>query len=184
MHIALVAPAQHESLVDLLCELHAYYRAPDDPQPAPTREQVRAHLRERLLSETSPLRLVVAAHPDGRVVALAAIVLQHSVVDPRPHSSGQCQVKELYVGEQARSAGVGRALMAWVTWYALEQGCARMDWNVKATNHRGQAFYEGLGAHRVADRLSYRLEREGMDRLVGAATAQSSAEPSRHFSRG
>ena len=168
MHIALLAPVQHESLVDLLCELHAYYRAPDDPQPAPAREQIRVHLRERLLSETSPLRLVVAVRADGRVVGLAAIVLQHSLVDPHPHSSGQCQVKELYVGEQARNAGVGQALMAWVARYALEHGCARMDWNVKAGNHRGRVFYEGLGATRVADRLSYRLEREGMDKLVDA----------------
>ena len=168
MHIALLTPAQHESLVDLLCELHAYYRAPDDAQPAPAREQIRVHLRERLLSETSPLRLVVAVRADGRVVGLAAIVLQHSLVDPHPHSSGQCQVKELYVGEQARNAGVGQALMAWVARYALEHGCARMDWNVKAANRRGQAFYEGLGATWVADRLSYRLEREGMDKLVHA----------------
>lgn len=168
MHIELLAPAQHESLVDLLCELHAYYRAPDDAQPAPAREQIRVHLRERLLSETSPLRLVVAVRADGRVVGLTAIVLQHSLVDPHPHSSGQCQVKELYVGEQARNAGVGQALMAWVARYALEHGCARMDWNVKVGNHRGRAFYEGLGATRVADRLSYRLEREGMDKLVDA----------------
>jgi len=39
---------------------------------------------------------------------------------------------------------------------------------VKAGNHRGRVFYEGLGATRVADRLSYRLEREGMDKLVHA----------------
>ena len=42
-----------------------------------------------------------------------------------------------------------------------------MDWNVKAGNHAGIAFYESLGAVRVADRLSYRLTREAMDQLAG-----------------
>ncbi|SDF48418.1 hypothetical protein SAMN05428966_11641 [Massilia sp. PDC64] len=33
----------------------------------------------------------------------------------------------------------------------------RIDWHVKASNEAGIRFYTGLGAGRVADRLSYRL---------------------------
>ncbi|MBN8749319.1 MAG: hypothetical protein J0I65_17645 [Variovorax sp.] len=55
--------------------------------------------------------------------------------------------------------------MAWLARHAADQGCHRIDWPVKATNLRGIAFYEGLGARRVADRLSYRLVGPGRRRL-------------------
>ncbi|WP_255593365.1 N-acetyltransferase [Acidovorax sp. sic0104] len=168
MLITLAGPPQHESLVDLLCELNAYYRLPGDPQPAATRDAVRAHLHGRLLAAGSPLYLAVAARADGTLAGLAAVVLLHSLVDPGADSGGQCLIKELFVSERARGEGVGRALMAWAARFALEHGCARMDWNVKASNQRGIAFYERLGAGLVADRLSYRLGHAGMQEL-GAA---------------
>lgn len=175
MHIALAAPSLHEPLVDLLCELNAYYHVAGGQAPPASRDLVRAHLQEHLLAPGSPLHLVVAVHTDGSVVGLAALVLLVSLVDPSPQGRGQCLVKELYVRERARGEGVGRALMAWAARFALQHGCARMDWNVKDSNHRGMAFYESLGAGRVADRLSYRLELGAMQAL-GARGARAAGE--------
>ncbi len=70
----------------------------------------------------------------------------------------------------ARSQGVGHALMAWVARHAVEQGCARIDWPVQAANTRGQAFYEGLGATQLVERLSYRLSEPNLSRLAGINT--------------
>lgn len=153
MQVQLVAQSQYPSLVDLLCELYAYYN--DGAQVA--RELVRAHLLENLLAEGSPLRLAVASFDDGQVAGLAAVHLTHSLVEPAPERRRQCQLKELYVRKGRRSRGVGRALMAWVARYAVENGCCRIDWSVKASNTRGMAFYESVGAELVAERLSYRL---------------------------
>lgn len=99
-------------------------------------------------------------------MGFAAIVFLHSIVDPSPGHRLQCMVKELFVSANARGKGIGRLLMAWVARHAAQKGCGRMDWNVKAGNHAGIAFYESLGAVLVADRLSYRLTREAMDRLA------------------
>jgi ribosomal protein S18 acetylase RimI-like enzyme len=41
-----------------------------------------------------------------------------------------------------------------------------MDWPVKASNARGIAFYESLGAERVVERLSYRLNEAALQRLA------------------
>lgn len=68
-----------------------------------------------------------------------------------------------------RSSGVGRALMAWLAQHAAAQGCQRIDWPVNAANLRGIAFYEGLGARRVADRLSYRLVQPALGALGALA---------------
>ena len=153
MRIDLVSPAQHESLIDLLCELYRYYH--DGAEVA--RADVRDHLLHGILAPDSPVRLVVAEDGSGTVVGFAAVMLMVSLVDPTPAHRRQCMMKELFVRADSRGRGVGRALMAWIARDAAEQGCGRIDWHVKASNEAGIRFYASLGAQCVADRLSYRL---------------------------
>jgi len=162
MRVELVGEAQHASLIDLLCELHAFY---NEGAVVP-RALVREHLIGNLLAPASPQRLVVAVGGDGEVVGLAAITLVFSLVDFAAEQCKHCQLKELYVRASQRSQGAGKALIAWVAQYALSQGCHRLDWPVKASNARGIAFYEGLGAVRVVDRLSYRLTGTSLQQLA------------------
>jgi ribosomal protein S18 acetylase RimI-like enzyme len=168
MRVKVVSEPQHESLIDLLCELHTYY---NEGSMVP-RETVREHLLENLLGAASPHRLVVAGSESGEVVGLAAITLVYSLVEPTAEKRKHCQLKELYVRSSARSQGVGRALMSWVARYAFENGCCRIDWPVKASNARGISFYEGLGAERVIERLSYRLSEPSMSKLGRESKAQ------------
>ena len=167
MHVDLVSDSQWDSLVELLCELHAYYN--DGAAIAPA--LVREHLVENLLGPGSAQRLVVASDDTGRVVGLAAIGLVYSLVEAAPDKRRHCQLKELYVRSCSRGRGVGHALMAWVARYAWDHGCRRVDWPVKASNARGIAFYEGLGAERVVERLSYRLNEAAMRRLAMVTAA-------------
>jgi GNAT superfamily N-acetyltransferase len=159
-----LATSASAALVDLLCELNAYYA--DAGVATAPRDAVQAHLRDHLLAPGSSVHLVVASDGEGTALGFAAAVLLHSLVDPSPEHRRQCLLKELFVSAHARGQGIGRQLVAWVARYAADAGCGRMDWNVKASNHAGIAFYEGLGAVRVADRLSYRLTREALDRLA------------------
>ncbi|ROZ64129.1 GNAT family N-acetyltransferase [Ramlibacter sp. WS9] len=163
MQVNLVSPPQHESLVDLLCELHTYY---NEGSTVP-HEMVRSHLLENLLGPDSPLRLVVAHDGEGQVLGFAAITLTFSLVEPAPEQRRHCQLKELYVRSSARSLGVGKALMSWVARYAADNGCRRIDWPVKASNARGIAFYESLGAQQVLERLSFRLSEPSLGELAG-----------------
>jgi ribosomal protein S18 acetylase RimI-like enzyme len=104
---------------------------------------------------------------------LAAITLAYSLVDFAVEKRKHCQLKELFVKASQRSEGVGRALMLWVAGYAIEHGCRRIDWPVKASNDRGISFYEGLGAERVVERLSYRLTEPNMSQLAYESTYKS-----------
>lgn len=165
MRVALLAPEQHESTVDLLCELHAYYNEPSTV----SREVVRDHLLDNLLASDSQLSLVIATRKDARVIGFAAISLVYSLVEPAPEKRRQCALKELFVSPSQRSKGTGHALMAWVAQYAIDNGCCRIDWPVNAANQRGISFYEGLGSERIADRLSYRLSGQSMIRLAQTA---------------
>lgn len=162
MQVGLISPPQYESFVDLLCELHAYY---NEGSSVP-REMVRAHLMDNLLGPHSPLRLVVAGDDAGQVFGFAAISLTWSLVEPTPEQQRHCQLKELYVRSSERSRGVGKAMMSWVARYAADNGCRRIDWPVKATNAKGIAFYEGLGAQQVVERLSFRLSEPSLGELA------------------
>jgi ribosomal protein S18 acetylase RimI-like enzyme len=168
MHIDLVSGIHHESLVDLLSELHGYY----NEGATVSRELVREHLLENLLSATSPHRLVVAT-TDGRVLGLAAITLVYSLVEPAADKRRHCQLKELYVRTAERNQGVGRALMSWLAGYARAHDCCRIDWPVKASNTQGIAFYEALGAVRVTERLSYRLSEPELGQLAHVTASAS-----------
>jgi ribosomal protein S18 acetylase RimI-like enzyme len=126
---------------------------------------VREHLLENLLADKSPHRLIVASGDDGEVLGLAAITLVYSLVDFAADKRKHCQLKELYVRPLARSQGVGKALMSWVARHAFENECRRIDWPVKASNARGIAFYERLGAERIVERLGYRLSGPNVEQL-------------------
>ncbi len=162
MRVELVSPPQHESLVDLLCALHTHYNAGSTVAP----EMVLSYLVEDLLASNSGLRLAVAFDDPKRVLGFAAISLTYSLAEPMPEHRRHCWLKELYVRDLHRSMGVGKALMTWVARYAIENGCRRIDWPVKASNSPGIAFYERLGAERVEDRLSYRLSEPELGRLA------------------
>jgi ribosomal protein S18 acetylase RimI-like enzyme len=162
LRVELVAEHQHASLADLLCELHAFY----NEGAAPPRQVVVEHLRQNLLAPGSAQRLLVASRSDGAVVGLAAFSLVYSLVEFAEDQRRHCQLKELYVRSAERSQGAGRALMSGLARYALDHGCRRIDWPVKASNARGILFYESLGARRVAERLSYRLTEPALGRLV------------------
>ncbi len=153
---------QHESMIDLLAEIHAYYTEGAVISHAVIRE----HLLGNLLSSDSPHRLVVCSRDDGVVAGFAAITLVFSLVDFAPEKRKHCQLKKLYVRSSMRNNGVGRALMSWVARHAVDNGCHRIDWPVKATNAKGIAFYKSIGAQQVIERLSFRLSEPEVSALA------------------
>jgi ribosomal protein S18 acetylase RimI-like enzyme len=171
MPVHLLREDQHESMIDLLAEIHAYY----NDGAVISHEVVREHLLGNLLSPSSPHQLVVFSRDGDLVVGFAAISFVYSLVDFAPAKRKHCQLKELYVRSSMRSNGVGRALMSWVARHAVENGCHRIDWPVKATNAKGIAFYKSIGAELVVDRLSFRLSQPGVSTLASQHPGASDA---------
>lgn len=166
MRIGLYLTSQRDGLIDLLLELSQYY----DARPS-TRDDVAAHLDGVLTGPASAVKLVTAGPPEGEMTGLAALVLLPSLVEVVGPGRRQCLLKELFVAESSRSEGVGEALLRWSASYALEQGCGRMDWNVRAENADGIRFYERHGARLVGDRLSYRIEGRHLANLATPLTS-------------
>jgi GNAT superfamily N-acetyltransferase len=167
MRIGLFSPSQRGVLVDLLLELGSYYAA----SVTPTVDEVASHLDAALAAPGSPITLLTAEAPDGRLAGVAALLLVPSVVETVGVGRLQCQLKELFVAESFRGGGVGEALLRRSAQFALEHGCGRMDWNVKVSNAAGIRFYERHGAHVVVDRLSYRIAGDSLTQLATAPPA-------------
>ncbi|OZB16824.1 MAG: hypothetical protein B7X53_07960 [Hyphomonas sp. 34-62-18] len=153
MEVGLLQQGQHASMALLLCELHAFYNPGAEVSPDVTLD----HLTQRLLDPASGHTIVVAADGEGTVLGLAAYSFLYSLVHPSPEHRLQCMMKELFVSRNARSGGIGKALMNQVIAQARAAGCGRMDWHVAEANAAGIRFYESLGAEKVPGRLCYRL---------------------------
>lgn len=80
-------------------------------------------------------------------------------------------IEDLFVIEEERTSGVGRALMAAVARLAHQRGAARLDLAVLDWNP-ARRFYEALGMAHQQAWLPYRMERDAIARLASEAPAE------------
>jgi GNAT superfamily N-acetyltransferase len=103
-------------------------------------EAVHATTFARLLDPAEPMFGLVAER-DGAVIGLAnCIVHRHgwSVADV-------CYLQDLYVDEDLRGSGAGRALIEAVYAEADRRGLASVYWMTQAFNARGRRLYDRVG---------------------------------------
>lgn len=76
-------------------------------------------------------------------------------------------IEDIYVREEFRSKGIGKALMAEIAAIALRDGLVALRWEVLDWNRPAIDFYKSLGATFLDDWKAVRLEGEGLRRLAG-----------------
>lgn len=78
-------------------------------------------------------------------------------------------LEDLYVKQELRGKGVGRALLAHLASLALRRGCGRFEWAVLDWNEPAIGFYKSLGAKMMDDWKINRLTGRALERLAGEA---------------
>lgn len=154
----LVRPARPDDAADILRIITELARFERSPSPvALTKERIRA-------DGFGPNRRfeVLLAETDGRVCGAVVLFEGYSSWQGAP----TLVIHDLFVAEDARGGGAGRALVTAAARLAVERGCGRMDVNVLAWNDRGRRFYESLGFGALEDWVPYRLDQDGMERLA------------------
>ncbi len=129
------------------------------------------HLIEHVrISEADVLRDGFGARPrfecllaeaEGATLGFALFYHTYSTFAGRP----EVWVEDIFVGEAARGRGIGRKLMARLAAIALERDCAHLALSVLHWNP-ARDFYQQLGLEHVQDWLSYRIDRDGLQRLA------------------
>lgn len=76
-------------------------------------------------------------------------------------------LEDLFVKEEMRGQGVGKALLIELARLARDHDCGRMEWSMLDWNAPAIAFYRSLGAAPMSEWTVYRLDRAALEKLAG-----------------
>lgn len=143
-----------DSLVQMIHHLAEYERSPESVEIEPTM------LRSALFGEL-PTVFAHVAEKEGHLVGMAIWFLTFSTWTGR-HG---IYLEDLFVEPEARSAGVGRALISELAAIAHRRGYRRIDWAVLNWNSSAIDFYRSLGATPMDEWTGYRLAGDALAAL-------------------
>jgi len=114
----------------------------DEPSGADLLDGVR-----RLIEDPATEYLLGAVKPGGDPAGICQLRFRYGIW----HTAFDCGLEDLFVREQARGTGLGRALCRAALTRARDRGCARVELDVNEANYPALALYQGLGFSWLAD---------------------------------
>ena len=159
-------PDDADALVNLVRELAVYEKL--EHHARATADDFRAHL-----FGTRPAAEAFVAEVDGRVVGFALIFATFSTFRGQPG----IYLEDLFVRQEYRGMGIGKALLATLARLAVERGCGRLEWAVLDWNAPSIGFYRSLGALPMDEWTVYRLCDEPLSRLAALAPSVAQESP-------
>jgi GNAT superfamily N-acetyltransferase len=149
--------ADAELLFALIRELASYEKLADEVVgDAET-------LRRTLFEQRAAEALIVER--GGEAIGYAIFFTTFSSFETR---SG-VWLEDIYVRPEQRRGGVGQAVMEHLAALALERGHVRLEWCALTWNEPALSFYAKLGARRLDEWRTLRLERADLERVAGTA---------------
>ncbi len=148
-------PADVPQILAFIRALAAYERAPD----------------AAMATEADLLRDGFGPHPffqcliasrDGQPAGFALYFFNYSTWAGRPGIF----IEDLFVLEEFRGLGIGKALLQSVAAIAVQQGCERLAWMVLDWNAPAIEFYRAMGAGFLDEWRTMRVTGEALIRLA------------------
>jgi GNAT superfamily N-acetyltransferase len=99
---------------------------------------------------------------DGQAAGYASFFYFYSTFQGRP----ALFLEDLFVLDELRGNGIGKALLAAVVKLALNEGCFGLRWEVLDWNRPAIEFYEKLGATFLNERKVVAFDEGAMRRMV------------------
>lgn len=146
-------------LLELIDGLADYEKLPRPDADA------RQRLSEHALGPT-PRFSTLLAEVDGLIVGYAMFFFTYSSFRARP----TLYLEDIFVLPDSRGKGAGIALFRACARTAVENECARMEWQVLAWNEPSIQFYERLGARHMHDWLPFRLDDAALEAVGRSAS--------------
>jgi GNAT superfamily N-acetyltransferase len=145
-----------ESLIQFIHDLAEYEQSPESVE-------IDAEQLHGALFGPSPTVFAHVAEAGGRIEGMAIWFLTFSTWTGR---SG-IHLEDLYVRPEARSSGIGRALLTELAAIARRSGYARLEWSVLDWNETALRLYRSIGAVPLDEWTGYRLSGAALDALAG-----------------
>jgi GNAT superfamily N-acetyltransferase len=143
--IAPISPEEFEELLPLIAAYQRFYEVEGIDE-----ERNRAFFRRFLAPSEDGLLL--GARREGRLFGYACLYWHFSSLE----AVESVLMNDLYVSEEARGEGVGRALIEAAAEIARERGVPFVEWSTAPDNHTAQRLYDSTGAER-SEWFSYEL---------------------------
>lgn len=118
-----------------------------------------------LCFDRNPLFTPLVADGNDQLIGYALIM---RYFDTEPCAWGS-YMQDLFVIPDKRSLGIGRRLIAAAARYTLDQNRNGLFWHVRDHNHRGRAFYAGVGAEEQAP-IPVTLDGDALRRMADEAS--------------
>ena len=145
VEIAPVAEEEFERLLPLIAAYQRFYEVEEIDEG-----RNRSFFRRFLAPSEDGLLL--GARSDGRLVGYACLYWHFSSLE----ACESVLMNDLFVDEEARGRGVGRALIEASAAVARERGVPFVEWSTAPDNHTAQRLYDSTGAER-SEWVSYEL---------------------------
>ena len=107
---------------------------------------------DRLIEDPSTAYFLASADEDSPPAGVAQVRFRFGVW----WASEDCWLEDLFVREDARGSGLGRALVGAVADLARERGCRRVELDANEDNAAAMALYSALGFSAQDDRYGGR----------------------------
>jgi GNAT superfamily N-acetyltransferase len=146
VEIAPIAEDELEELLPLIAAYQRFYEAAEIDE-----ERNRAFFRRFLAPSEDGLLL--GARRKGKLIGYACLYWHFSSLE----ACESVLMNDLYVAEDTRGQGVGRALIEATAEVARERGAAYVEWSTAPDNTTAQRLYDATGAER-SEWLSYELQ--------------------------
>lgn len=118
-------------------------------------------LKETLFGEKAYAEVLLAQW-EGENVGFALFFHNYSTFLGKPG----IHLEDLYVLNEYRGRGMGKALLAHLAQLAVERNCGRLEWAVLDWNQPAIDFYESIQAKPLSDWITYRLTENSLDQLA------------------
>lgn len=152
-----VTPEHIEALAALAEEMDRFYGA---TEVEPLNLRIR-QINDALFGDP-PSAYAILAWKDDQAVGFAS----YSFMWPAIGLTRSLFLKELYVIETARRAGVGKTIMLSLAEIAIKHDCSRFEWQTDRPNTDAQRFYAELGVPVDDSKVFYRAQGETLRQLA------------------
>ncbi len=147
-------------ILELIKALAEYERAPE--QAVARAEDLR---RDGWGPE--PKFRVVIAEWDNKPAGFALFFFNYSTWQGRPG----LYLEDLFVRREFRGKGIGKALLVHLAQIAVRENCGRFVWQVLDWNQLAFDFYQSLGAKKLTEWITMRVEGEALEQLARTSSS-------------
>lgn len=111
-----------------------------------------ATIKESLFGKSSTTHALLC-EKDGKAIGFAVYFFNYSTWLAK-HG---LYLEDLYVSQESRGTGAGKALLKHLAKIAVDKGCGRFEWSVLDWNTPAIEFYNSIGAKPKEEWLGYQL---------------------------